>query len=564
MAELSATTALDRLTLPLFPKWTLQRQRARMAAVLLARHYEAASGGRRTQGWRKPSTDPNLASGSALGPTRNVARDLVRNNPYAGSALTTIVDHVVGWGLVGTPRKGTPAASARAASARWDAWANTTACDADGRLDFPGIQKQALRTIVESGEVLVRRRWRRPEDALPIPLQLQVMEPDHLDPSRDGITLPNGGAIVQGVEYSAIGQRVAYWLFRSHPGGARAMSSSERIPASEILHVWLAGRPGQARGVSWYAPVLLRLKDLDDYEDAALMKQKVAACLAIIMTDADGSAAPIGRGSTPDDTIDTLEPGSILNAPAGRTVSVVNPPAVSEHDAFTKTNLRAVAAALGLTYEDLTGDYAGLPFSAARMSRIKHWARVEDWRWGMLVPQLCDPVWTWAMQAASIVDRAVPAEPAIAVEWTAPAMPMIEPDKEGLAYARNIRAGIMTLSEAIRERGYDPERMLDEIAKDNALLDRLGLVLDSDARKTSQAGVRVGNEVATMPEKVNALGTLIRSGFEPAAALKAVGLPAIAHTGILPVTVQPEEKPAPAVPVPAPALAGSNGDGTGA
>lgn len=562
MAERSASTLIDRLTFPLFPKWTLHRQRARIAAALLARHYEAASGGRRTQDWRRTSTDANAASAAALGPTRNVARDLVRNNPYALSALTTIVDHVVGWGLVGTPRKGTPAGIAKAAAARWDAWANSTACDADGRLDFAGIQKQALRTIVESGEVLVRRRWRRPEDALPIPLQLQVLEPDHLDTSRDAITLPNGGTILHGVEFSPIGQRVGYWLFRQHPGGTRAMSASERIPATEMLHVWLPGRPGQARGVSWYAPVQLRLKDLDDYEDAALMKQKVAACLAIVMTDADGTAAPIGRGSEPTDTIDTLEPGSILTAPAGRTVSVVNPPAVSEHDAFTKTNLRAVAAALGLTYEDLTGDYAGLPFSAARMSRIKHWARVEDWRWGMLVPQLCDPVWQWAMQAASVVDASVPAGAAIPVEWTAPAMPMLEPDREGLAYARNIRAGIMTLSEAIRERGYDPERMLDEVSKDNALLDRLGLVLDSDARKTSQAGVRIGNEVATMPEKVNAVGTLIRSGFEPKAACRAVGLPTIEHTGILPVTVQPEEKPAPA-PAPVP-VGAPNGNGTGA
>jgi lambda family phage portal protein len=481
-------TLFDRLTLPLFPKWTLQRQRARIAAELLARHYEAASGGRRTQGWRRSGGDANAASAAALGPTRAIARDVVRNNPYALSALTTIVDHVIGWGLVGTPRKGTPAGIAKAAAARWDAWANSTACDADGRLDFAGIQKQALRTIVESGEVLVRRRFRRPDDGLPIPLQLQLMEPDHLDTSRDAITLGNGGTITQGIEFSPIGARAAYWLFRQHPGGARALSTSERIPATEILHAWLPGRPGQARGVSWYAPVLLRLKDLDDYEDAALLKQKVAACLAIVMTDADGTAPAIGRGTEPGDTIDTLEPGSILTAPAGRSVSVVNPPAVSEHDAFTKTNLRAVAAALGLTYEDLTGDYAGLPFSAARMSRIKHWARVEDWRWGMLVPQLCDPVWQWAMQAASVIDPGIPAGAVIPVEWTAPAMPMIEPDKEGLAYARNIRAGIMTLSEAIRERGYDPERMLDEYAADLKMLDKLGLKLDSDARYLTQGG----------------------------------------------------------------------------
>lgn len=488
---------LDRVTGPFAPRWTLRRQRARLAGALLARHYEAASGGRRTQGWRRPSSDANAASTAALGPTRNAARDVVRNNPYAVSALTTIVDHVVGWGIMAAPRKG--ARGAAAAAARWDAWAGTPACDADGRLDFPGIQKQVLRTVVESGEVLVRRRWRRPEDGLPIPVQLQVLEPDHLDTSRDGYTLPNGGTIVQGIEFSPIGQRVAYWLFPAHPGaaGPSGIGVSQRVPASEILHVWQPGRPGQARGVSWYAPILLRLKDLDDYEDATLMKAKVAACLAVVMTDADGTAPAIGRGTEPGETIDTLEPGSILTAPAGRTVSVVQPPSVNEHDTFTRTNLRAIASALGLTYEDLTGDYAGLPFSAARMSRIRHWARVDDWRWGMLVPQLCAPVWRWAMDAAAIIDAQIPADAPVAVEWTAPAMPMIEPDREGLAYARNIRAGIQTLSEAIRERGYEPEQMLTEYAADLKLLDKLGLVLDSDGRKMTQAGQLQGTAAAT-------------------------------------------------------------------
>jgi lambda family phage portal protein len=474
---------LDRLTFPFFPRWTLRRQRARIASELLARHYEAASGGRRTQGWRRPSTDPNAASSPALGPARYAARDVVRNNPYAASAVDTIVDHVVGWGIMGAPPKGTNAAAAR----RWSAWADTTACDADGRRDFAGLQKLVARTMVESGEVLVRRRVRLPSDGLPIPLQLQILEPDFLDAAKDGIRTPSGGVIVQGVEFSPIGQRVAYWLHRTHPGSMLfPAASSDRIPASEVLHVWHGGRPGQVRGVSWFAPVLLRLKDLDDYEDAALLKQKVAACLAVVMTDADGTAAPVGRGTAPDESVDTLEPGSILNAPAGRTVTVVDPPQVSEHDAFTKSCLRAIASGLGMTYEDLTGDYGTLPFSAARMSRIRHWARVEDWRWQTLIPQFCDPVWSWAMTLASAVDAGIDA--AVAVEWTAPAMPMLEPDREGLAYARNIRAGIMTLSEAIRERGYQPRRLLEEMKADNELLDKLGLVLDSDARQMTQAG----------------------------------------------------------------------------
>ena len=140
--------------------------------------------------------------------------------------------------------------------------------------------------------------------------------------------------------------------------------------------------------------------------------------------------------------------------------------------------------------EGLCSHNTSLPFSAARMSRLRHWARVEDWRWRMLIPQFCGPVWTWAMEAAVIMGSVGNSVPV--AQWTAPPMPMIEPDKEGLAYMRNVRAGIMTLSEAIRERGYDPEDMLAEMAADYQKLDDLGLVLDSDPRKMTQAGQAQG------------------------------------------------------------------------
>ena len=71
--------------------------------------------------------------------------------------------------------------------------------------------------LAESGECLVRLRERRVEDGLPVPLQLQVLEPDHLDASKTG-DLPNGGFVLQGVEFDALGRRRAYWLY---PGASR-------------------------------------------------------------------------------------------------------------------------------------------------------------------------------------------------------------------------------------------------------------------------------------------------------------------------------------------------------
>lgn len=484
---------LDRLIGFFAPQRGLERQRARLAAELLARHYEAASMGRRTQGWHRSIGDANAVAGPALSRLRDAARDLVRNNGYAESALTTIGDHVVGWGIVAKSRKPN-----KEAMDLWNEWADTTACDSDGRNDFAGLQKLVMRTVVESGECLVRRRFRRPEDGLPIPVQLQVLDPDYIDTLKTDINLPNGGRIIHGVEFDVLGRRAAYWLFREHPGSVLITSSqSYRLPAEGVLHVYKQSRPGQVRGPSWFAPVLLKFKDFDEYEDATLMKQKIAACLAVITSDVDGSATAIGTADDSQPQIDSLEPGMILNVAPGRSVEVVQPPSVREFSDYSKTTLRAIATGLGVAYEDLTGDYTGMPFSAARMSRLRHWARVDDWRWRTLIPQFCAPAWEWAMLAA----RVMGVTGDLYAEWTAPPPPMIDPANEGLAYQRNIRTGIQTLSEALRERGYDPEAVLVERAADDKRLDDLGITLDSDPRRTTQAGNPIsGSSGAPGPE----------------------------------------------------------------
>lgn len=497
---MKAQNWIDRVTGPIAPMWTLRRVRARIAAEQLARHYEGASRGRRTQGWRKSSGDANAVIGPAITLLRENARDLVRNNPYAESALGTIADHAVGFGIVATPSKAagkeiTPAVKAKALAA-WQQWAETTACDADGRHDFYGLQKLVMRTIVESGEVLIRRRIRFESDGMPLNMQIQILDPDFIDTSKDLIELPNGaGQIIQGVEFDPIGRRSAYWLFPEHPGSMRPSMSfrSARIPAESVLHVFKPIRPGQVRAPSWFAPVLLRFKDFDEFEDATLMKQKIAACLSVLTTDVDGSAPALGSVDPEDPTLDQLGPGAVLNVPSGRDVKIVDPPQARDYAEYSKTQLRAIATGLGVPYEELTGDYGDMPFSAARMSRIRHWGRVEDWRWRILIPQFCDPVYRWAMDAAAILGQAPAGLEAV---WTAPPAPMVDPVNEGLAYSRNIRAGVMSWQEMARERGYDPDALIKELTDDAARFDDNELILDCDARNTTQAGQLQGEAAA--------------------------------------------------------------------
>ena len=458
---------LDRTELAIAPRWHLKRLRARHAAGIIKRHYEAAAAGRRTSGWKRTIGDGASVTLGQIGPVRDAARDLVRNNPYASSAVNIITDHTIGYGVAPTMK-----------SDAWDRWARTTACDADGMHNMNGLLKLAMRCVAESGEVLIRRRIRRVSDGMEIPLQIQILEPDYIDDNfHESLTSPGLSRTVQGVEFDAIGRRTGYWLFPEHPGAPYGVRSiqSRRVPAESVIHCFDPLRSGQVRGVSWFAPGLIRFRDFDDYEDATLVKQKIAACLAVVTSDLNGEAAPLGDGEESERT-DSLEPGMILNVASGRNIEVVNPPSNTDYEPFSNAQLRAIASGLGLTFEDLTRNYQGLPFSAARMSRLAHWKRVKSWRADLVEAQILNKLWVWFSEVAGLMSVGVPAD----TMWNFPPMEMIEPDKEGLAIMRNVRTGTQSWREVVQERGKNYEQHLDDVAESFKDLREKEVILDID------------------------------------------------------------------------------------
>ncbi len=475
----------DRFLMGVAPSWGLRRVQARASVRMMARHYDAARTGRRTSGWHRRSTDANAAHAPALASLRELSRDLRRNNGWARRGIQTIASNTVGWGIEAKAQGVDPELGAHALQL-WRDWADTVRCDFDGRLPFSGIQRLVMNTVVESGEALVVRERAGSGDNLPVPIRVRVLEPDYLDTLKEGKGA--AGPIVQGVELDGRGRRVAYWLHTHHPGATHygARVESQRVEAADVLHIYRVERPGQLRGVPWLASAIAKLHDLDDYDDAKLMQAKIAACFGAFVQDMDGQATGLGDVDADDDQLETLEPGHIEYLPPGKSVTFATPPSTSDHGPFTTTQLRRIAAALGVTYESISGDFSQVNFSSARMARLEHWANVYDWRWNMVIPQLCNGVWSWVMEMAGALQgwKATPS-----ASWSPPPMPMLEPDKEGLAYTRLVRSGAMTFYEMIRERGEDPATHLAEIAEGNAQLDALGIVLDSDPRRTSAAGL---------------------------------------------------------------------------
>lgn len=481
-------SAFDNLIAAFSPQAALRRQRARVQLDAL-RRYDGASRGRRTDGWLTQGTSADAAAAPGLKVLRDRSRDLVRNNPYAAKAVQVIVSNVIGTGIMGQARAQRSRRRSEQLTALYLNWAHdSNQCDWHGRMDFAGLQALAMRSIVESGEVLIRRRTPASSSGQRIPLRLQVMEPDMLDTTKD-VALANGGLIKEGIEYDANGRRVAYWLYDDHPGERHLRVTnllSSKVPAEEVIHVFRQDRPHQTRGVPWASPVIIRLRDFDDYSDAQLLKQKISACFTAFAVDTEAPDAGMGA-----DLIDKLEPGAIEILPPGKDIRFATPPTVGEFDKISREYLLQIAAGFGVTYESLTGDLSNTSFASGRMGWLEFQRNIEAWRWQMLVPQLLNPVWKWFAAAGTV--NGIRME-GIVPQWTAPRRELIDPAKEIEATKKAVRSGFMSLSEAIREFGYEPEEVREEQAEDNAANDRLGLILDSDPRRTSGAGQLVQAE----------------------------------------------------------------------
>jgi lambda family phage portal protein len=476
---------LDQFIASLSPQAAVRRQRARIQLDAL-RKYDGASRGRRTEGWLTQGTSADAAAAPALPVLRDRSRDLVRNNPYAAKAVGVIVSNVVGTGIIAQAKARRSRRRSQQSTDLWHDWAtDPRQCDWNGRLDFYGLQALSFRTVVESGEVLIRRRT--PTGSQRVPLHLQVMEPDMLDTTRD-VALDNGGLIKEGIQYDRNGRREGYWLYEEHPGERHLRVTNIRssfVPAQEIIHVFRQDRPGQTRGVPWASPVIIRLRDFDDYSDAQLLKQKISACFTAFAVDTE---AP---DSGPSELIEKLEPGAIEILPPGKDIRFANPPTVGDFDKITREYLLQIAAGFGVTYEALTGDLSNTNFSSARLGWLEFQRNIESWRWHMLVPQMLNPIWDWFVAAGSI--NGIRLE-GIVAQWTPPRRELIDPSKEIDATRKAVRSGFMSLSEAIREFGYEPEEVMAEMQADNEQLDAKGLILDSDPRKVTGSG-----QLATPP-----------------------------------------------------------------
>jgi lambda family phage portal protein len=460
------------------PDRGLRRRRAR---AQLERAYEGAA---RTDGWRprRAGASANADHAADARELRIRARALCQNLPYIAAGMDCLVSNTIGTGLEPLPL----GRHKDKLAALWTAWESQA--DADGVYDVYGLQAAAYRAMEQDGEVLVRRRIRRPTDNLAVPLQVQLLEIDWLDSGKNGAAA-GGGVIINGIEYDALGKPRAYWLFPQHPGETtknwrfKSSLTSAPVPAADIIHLFAPKRPGQGRGITRLASVIARSRDLQLYEDAELQRKNLETRLSVLVSGNLGAlenpAAQFGQPDTVNAAgvrtygdLGVLPSGGMTEVPAGSTITVVEPKASLGYVEYCKINLKLIAKGMGVPYEAVTGDLSEVNFSSARVGLLEFRRACEQMQWLVLVPRLCTPLWRWFAEAAALGGMVQSID--TAVDWTAPRWDYVNPGQDVRADVDAIAGGLLTPSEALRRRGYKPAQVFAELASDFKALSESG------------------------------------------------------------------------------------------
>ncbi|PYN83234.1 MAG: phage portal protein [Candidatus Rokuibacteriota bacterium] len=448
--------------------------------------FEAAGHGRRARGWHAPTLGPNDAMLFSQSTLRDRSRSATRNNGFANDIIDKLVTNLVGTGLI--PKSLAPDAAFRdRVHELWGQWVDEA--DTSGVLDLYGLMSQAVRCWLEAGECFVRIRPRLLSDGLVVPLQLQILEPEFC-PSTYNTT------------YSFYQQQPAFFsdLHRS---------SLVAIPARNIngqllvTHVYEPVRPNQLRGLPHLTQALIKLYDVDRFDDATLLRAQLQNLFAwfvkrpATLADASGNHLdPLtGQAVNLDDNglpILALEPGIFQELGPGEDVTFNQPPdAGASYGEFMRVQLMGAATAAGVPYELLTGDLREVSDRALRVILNEFRRKIEQRQHQIIAFQFCRPVWaSWLAQA--FASGALPIPPGYEknpkawerVEWVPPRFGYLHPVQDSEAERALVRSGFKSRSQVVTELGYNIEQLDREIAADNARADELGLVFDSDPRKT--------------------------------------------------------------------------------
>ena len=423
------------------PKTALKRT----SVKLRLRQLEAASRKPRLANW---GTDTKKETSALdLKTIRDRSRYLINNNPLGARALEVYSTYIIGNGI--TPHAVKNGKQNILHNKKLKAWVNTTNIDIQGINNLYGLQTILIKHLVRDGEVFCQKIMTQDSE---FPLKIKIIEASFLDRNK------NDKKTKSGIDLDKHGKPLAYWFVA--PEG----DSSKRISADSIIHI-INQDDNSLNPKPFLTPAIVRMNDLDLYQDFELQKQKLSSLFCGIMREIEPTEIA-------DHTnIKELEAGSIIKAPPGFSVDFSTPPSVEGYSDYIRQANLTIATALSIPYSLLASDWSESNYSSLKACYLS-WFRYVEQKQNIFVTQFCNKLFKWYLESCELTGFDIKGVKAI---WALPKKDILDLQKELNAYETGLKNNIFSLKQILRERGNDPDEFLTEIADTQKQLQELGI-----------------------------------------------------------------------------------------
>jgi lambda family phage portal protein len=318
----------------------------------------------------------------------------------------------------------------------------------------------------------------------PVKLDVVVSECDHFTSPMDRMFDPR---VVDGIEYDAAGNPLAYYRQKAHPGGDMFFSmDSERLDASQVIHLFRVDRPGQLRGFSEIGTALPLFAQIRRFTLATISAAEFAASQNAVM-ETTGSAI-----SEPDD-VDALdaipfERNGLLTLPKGWKANQMK----SEHptttyEMFKRQLIQEMARCLSMPFNVAAGDSSDYNYASGRLDHQTYFKTVRVER-SYFACACLDRIFLAWLKEASLIPGYLPEELRAMArigqlpphEYFYDGDEHVDPMKEAGAAVLLRDAGLRTESEYWASKGKDWEQQHDQLEREQKSREKRGLKFVKD------------------------------------------------------------------------------------
>lgn len=520
--------------------------------MLVGDAHEGASRFDQLKLWRPPikMADAEILPEKGILDARS--RDIIRNDAYVSGGASLHKDNIVGAQFLLNAKPRTKVLFGNADDV-WETefqeevetkfslyaegpnhWA-----DAKRTKTLTEIVRLALGVFTAGGEVLMSAEW-MPDDGRPFRSAAMMIDADRLSVP---IHMLNARNMRGGVEVDRRGAPIAYHIRQAHPSdwsnpGAfewrRVMARKPGWGRQMILHIFEEMRAEQSRGISQMVSALMEMKMTKTHRKVELQRAVTAATFAAsIESDlpaADVFAAMGGLEDNANPSIEWMRQylSSVQEYSGGAKNLLIDGQAIpvfmpGTHlkmqnpgntgpigDKFEQSLLRYIAAALGVSYEQLSRDYTKTNYSAARAAMGETWKfmvarkkqvadKVADFVYRLWLEEAINYNWLETLKRRDVPNfyEGQNADAYSHCEWIGAGQGLIDPLKETQAYVLQLNNRLTTRERVMaRMHGADWRAEVAQMAREDAEFARrdVAIIGSTDTDNALSGTPRDGSE----------------------------------------------------------------------